>query len=566
MAHKIEVPDDLNTPYAPPADATLDQLREIEKSANDTALSLLDGDSPSDEAIAKAYWLRDAMVAVQGAASTLETAEQEKKNLIDELKGGFNPSDPQADADVAGQVDAPLVAEQEPAAVLAAALPSVGAIAAAQARPTVAALVQSRRPVTLTAAADVPGFSNGEKLNADRLGDAFEARAKGYKSLLGKPGRVQNGFATVHIPMDEALLADGQNPASIKKALERALDEKQLPGESLLAAGGWCAPSEVLYDVPDFTSADGLLSVPEIGVTRGGIKWTTGPNFGAVYAQGMASLTESQVQGGSTKTSYDVPCPAFQEQRLNADYLFLTADILSERGYPEMISDFITKAQKAFQHFESGKTIADIATGSTAVDMSSWTDSNFWGATPNILGAAELQAEDMKYRSRLARGTTVELVLPFYTRGIIRSDIAKREGVRLDELQVTDAQIDQMFSDRGIAVQYVYDWQENIVTGGTGNPFGAAAASGAALTWPQKLKGLMYPAGTWFRAIVPVIELSTLYDSTLLAGNQYVGLFQEQGRSTFNRGFDSRQVTFQTNPSGLTSGFVAQTNPVATNV
>lgn len=566
MAKKIEITD-LSQPYVAPEGATLAELQELEKAANQQALDLLskNDDNPSDDDIAQAKWLAAAMGAVKEVATGLEQAEQERKNLVAELKSGLTPADPQADADVAGQVDAaaPADAAKELAVVAGGAttnprLPSVADIAAAQGRPAVNSRPQ--QAVTLTAAADVPGFVSGTKLQSEQLGDAFEARAKGYASLAGKEGRVQNGFATVRIDMDEALIASGDG--DLLRALKYASDESRLDGGSLTAAGGWCAPSEVLYPLLDMTSADGLVSVPEIGVARGGVKWTTGPNFGQVYAQGMASLSESQVQGGTTKSAYNVPCPAFQEQRLNADYLFLTADILSQRGYPEMITDFINKAQKAFLHFESGKTISDISAGSTSVDMtSSSAPVPDLGAVSTILGAAELQAMDIKYRSRLALGTTVELILPLFALGIMRSDFMKRQGLSAQEADIADAEINALFANRGIVTQYVYDWQDNIVTGGTGNAFGAA--SGTASTWPQTFLGAMYPVGTWARAINPVIELSTVYDSTLLATNQYVGLFQEQGRLTINRGFDSRRIKFASNPSGLTSGFVSQSHPAA---
>src|SRR5690606_1060125 len=40
---------------------------------------------------------------------------------------------------------------------------------------------------------------------------------------------------------------------------------------TLVAAGGWCAPSEPLYDLFTVASRDGLLDLPTIGVSRGGV-------------------------------------------------------------------------------------------------------------------------------------------------------------------------------------------------------------------------------------------------------------------------------------------------------
>ena len=41
-------------------------------------------------------------------------------------------------------------------------------------------------------------------------------------------------------------------------------DEKRLPGGSLVAAGGWCSPSETLYDLCQYETVQGILDLPEI--------------------------------------------------------------------------------------------------------------------------------------------------------------------------------------------------------------------------------------------------------------------------------------------------------------
>ena len=43
--------------------------------------------------------------------------------------------------------------------------------------------------------------------------------------------------------------------------------EKMREGMQLAINGGWCAPSEVIYDLPDMLKANGLVAVK-----RGGLK------------------------------------------------------------------------------------------------------------------------------------------------------------------------------------------------------------------------------------------------------------------------------------------------------
>ncbi len=39
---------------------------------------------------------------------------------------------------------------------------------------------------------------------------------------------------------------------------------------NLVAAAGWCAPSETIYDLCEQESMDGILSLPEVTADRGG--------------------------------------------------------------------------------------------------------------------------------------------------------------------------------------------------------------------------------------------------------------------------------------------------------
>lgn len=562
MAQKIEIPTDLTQAYVPPADATIAQLDELAKEAQTSALARLADDSYTDEDLAVANWLSAAMDTIGGTKSGLEAAEADRNKARDDLRSKFTPAADPADENPDGGA-APVVtpaADAIPEPVVAAAvIPSVADIAKNSVRPQ----IRSGGAVALLAAADVPGFNAGSEVPIDRVGELWAARTRSRGA--GSNTHPVN-IATINItPADAGLVASSRAGISdLDEALAHATDESRLATSkgngSLVAAGGWCAPSETLYDLLNLSTADGLLSVPEITASRGGLRWTTGPDFSAVYGSGgMFTLTEAQAIAGNVKPVFDIPCPPFTEKRMDADGAFYTGDILSQHGYPEAISDFLTKAQIAWQHYISHKSIADIVLGSTAVDLSQFGTPTpaapEYGALSTVLGALELQIIDMKYRGRLAEGQALEVVFPLFARGVFRADIAKRQGGdALANLALTDAQINEMFTVRGANVQYVYDWQDAIADAVA---LGFGAETTEILSWPQTFKGIVYPSGTWARALSPVIELNATYDSTLLKNNQYVALFMEQGRLTIKRGFDSRIITFASNPNGVTGGVVA---------
>ena len=88
----------------------------------------------------------------------------------------------------------------------------------------------------------------------------------------------------------------------------------------------------------------------------------------------------------------------------------------------------------------------------------------------------------------------------------------------VDTKAITDAQIDAWLNARNISLQYVADWQ----TRGANQPGNLAT-----LKWPATVNVLMYPAGTWFRAMQPVIELGVMYPKEQLQVNRYTRFFTE---------------------------------------
>src|SRR5690606_8284937 len=66
--------------------------------------------------------------------------------------------------------------------------------------------------------------------------------------------------------------------------IQKVAQESRLPGGSLVAAGGWCAPSEQLWSFCELETMDGMLSIPEMVAKRGGVTWTPGPQLAELLA------------------------------------------------------------------------------------------------------------------------------------------------------------------------------------------------------------------------------------------------------------------------------------------
>jgi len=401
--------------------------------------------------------------------------------------------------------------------------------------------------------ADVPGFAADSDASFEDLAVALDRRLQGFNSgayaAAARAGRAmseRHSLAVVRKHFDER--ATVSSPESADAAMAFAVNEKNLPGGSLVAAGGWCAPSETVYDLIEDESRDGLISLPEINVTRGGIKFTSGPKFADLYAAPSFNFTEEEAKAGKyaptsapalankvgPKPVYNVPCTNFEDVRLSAAGLHIQANLLQQRGYPELVARTIRGALVAHEHKMSERIIASMESQSTPVSM----DAGQVGAAAPILTAIELQVEHYRYAQRLSRSTTLEAVFPYWVHGAIRTDLSRRQGVDLTD--VNDARIDAWFKARGVNPQFVYDWQALI------------GAAGDFKVWDSSLKFLLYSAGTFVKGGQDVITLDTVYDSTLLGQNDYTALFTEEGYLVAKRGHDARVVTVPINPNGGT--------------
>lgn len=577
----LEIPENLSDL----ADADLAEMRS---KAVDAFQALYAGGEFSDEDLATLGTLTDGIEVLSAEIGSREQAASERAAKAAELAakiGAGKPApaeDEEKPADEAPAEDAPAEDKAEkkakaaaaetvegeaptkpaasPEAVTAAAPASRGPIKLSGIRRHVSApapAISEETPVEDTSrarltVADVPGFAADSDASFEDLAVALDRRLQGFNSgaygAAARAGRAmseRHSLAVVRKSFDER--ATVGSPESADAAMAFAVNEKNLPGGSLVAAGGWCAPSETVYDLLEDESRDGLISLPEINVTRGGIKFTKGPKFADLYAAPSFDFTEEDAKAGKylpdtagsgnkvgAKPVYQVPCTDFEEVRLSAAGMHIQAGLLQQRGYPELVARTIRGALVAHEHKMSERVIAAMEAQSTAVSL----DTGQIGALAPVLTAIELQVEHYRYAQRLSRSTTLEAVFPYWVRGAIRTDLSRREGV--DLIDVPDSRIDAWFRSRGVNPQFVYDWQA--LTG----------EAGTFKVWGGSVKFLLYSAGTFVKGGQDVITLDTVYDSTLLGQNDYTALFTEEGYLVAKRGHDARVVTVPLNPNGGT--------------
>jgi hypothetical protein len=409
-------------------------------------------------------------------------------------------------------------------------------------------VIEPTRPsadFTLIAAPDT-GFAAGAELGGWLdVAKAFVNRTASYR---GAKSAQQHTVAMVRREFsDEFSMGELDSDEVLKQKLDHLRDEKRLEGGSLLAGVGWCAPSETIYTTCNQVTISGILSLPEIGARRGGVRHNQGIDFSTIFGAGTGYniLTEAQVISDTAKTCVAIPCPSFVDDRLKVAVLCLTGDILQNRGYPEFVSEFVQGAIATQAHNVNKQVIADIVTGSTAVNINGEPFLSDGSVVSNLMSAVDMAVVDIKYRLRLEVGATVQIVLPLWIQAQLRADWIRRNAN--PDVDLADSAIAAMFAARSAAVSYVYDWQDAF-SGVAGNPGDATPL----IALPTSVQFLAFPAGTWVLARQDVIRLDSIYDSTNITTNKVTQLFLEDGFRAMRFCPLSRVYTLAICPSGST--------------
>ena len=478
--------------------------------------------------------------------------------------------------------------EEEPPAVTAASTPpseviNVKLADIVERAPTPDVPISTPRPVysTLVAAAGVPNYEAGTPLTSMLdVAKAFEARAYSHGAMAKstRAGGQHQAYPVAQLirsyPDEFAMEGDATDYAK----LLTVADEKRLPGgsllrsvelrkkeieatdptrDSLVAAMGWCAPSETDYSICLQITTDGLADFPEVQARRGGIRHNTGIQFDEIFGGGSCSsptgffdLTEAEVAAGTVKTCLEIDCPDFIDTRLGVTGLCLTGNILAIRGYPEYTATFTRGALAASAHQINREQIAAVVADSTAVSLTGAPWATDASVVSQVMSAVEVAIMDIKYRLRMQQSATLEVIMPFWILGQMRADWIRRNAVGdwNSAVMLADSEISSGFARRGARVQYVYDWQDAFATCATTGMGGDTPATAL----PTSLQFIVYPAGTWVRAVSDVITLNSVYDSTKLATNQVTHLFTETGWAMVRMCPLSRVYTVAICPNGST--------------
>jgi hypothetical protein len=521
------------------SELTDEQLTELSTSARAALSSLLENEAPTVADATEAERLSRGITSVDGEV----TARAEAVTRFNSIRESFTaePVVEETPAEAAPVEETPAATEAAPVEAAAETVETppaevveatVDTAALAGQRPNIPLTVTERKP-RLTAAADVRGHGTGADMSYDQVAEALLDKYRSFPQPAGRNERFGGdvrvfGLAQLEKEIPEELqINDRMGPQQIEAVLQRAIDQTRLPKGNLVAAGGWCSPSETAYNLSDTGETTvGMISLPEVGMGRGGIRRTLGPDFADIYAlDNFFKMTEAQAIAGSfEKPCFTVTCPTFEDFRLDAYGYCFQIPFLTEAAYPEVIKRYLSGSLVAYAHKMNADKISRVLTGLGAAE----TANDLASTAPSTFGAIQFILDRERTKRRWSFTQAVEIKLPMWVRGALRLELSNRTGQPFQ--LVTDAQISSLFSSLNASVEWLYDWAGQDL-------------DDEATDYPSDFDMMIYKAGTFVVGTTSVVNLSSVYDAASLKENIYTGAFFEEGMTLVRMSYGGNLVT-----------------------
>lgn len=493
----------------------------------ESSKALSAAESISTEQVEELEGLRDFASEANAALVTIETADANKAKLADLVAA---PPAAAAEPEVVAQEQEPVIPEPvtPPTAEIIEA--PVALAASIELPPSDNPGATSSSALEITMVPNAPRYTDGS-VDMAAVAESFAAISPGT-TMRSNRGAVGGQAATAIARFGRTGLPTIGSDKELEEWTQSLNDPQnyrpaQFDSDGALAASAsWCAPTQITYDFCPVPGPTGLVTLPTANLPRSGIRYPAEPNFTDLYANLPFRFTNAQlaVQPPPTKPCVEVPCPTtFIEVLKEAIGLCITSGILQQRGWPELVQRFLTEAVNAHQRAISLWTVQEITdtVGGPAI-AATYADGP--GATGSILNALEHAATNIRLADRYPRTSNVQVLAPSWILNVIRSDLAYRNG--LDELAISDARINALFTARNLDVQWIDDWQAR----GVGQP-----GNTATVAWPTTAQFALFRPGVWQRHLANVFEVGSVQDLALLRTNMQLSLFTEDEFSVWSR-------------------------------
>jgi len=413
--------------------------------------------------------------------------------------------------------------------------------------------VSEPAPVTITAGADIPGYTAGSEIKTmHEVAVAMEKRLHSLRRVNGGDGEqhIVASFAT-SFPESRVLTTDAES---------NMLKISAVAGpEALVASGGHAAPFEVKYDIYSIGSTNMRPvrdSLPRFQADRGGIRFITPPSLAYGFsnnttiatsrlaydnAVGQWTAATDLTPGSNSKTSLTVTSSYENTVATYAQTLQIKFGNLMTRAYPELIARHNELALVQHAREAEQNLVSAIGTASLAV-----TTSSVLGFGRDFLLQARRAAVGYRQRHRLAPDTQLQAIVPvwFYDAMIADLTLAMPGDGTLD---LSKSEIDGYLANVNVTITPYMDSDTS-----SSNLIGAQADASAVNAFPNSLVWYLFAEGTFIFLDGGTLDLGIVRDSTLVGTNDYL-MFLETFENVAKVGVESLKITSTINVNGAAS-------------
>jgi hypothetical protein len=442
--------------------------------------------------------------------------------------------------------EAEAVVEAEIAEPVVASAPALGEIAKAapvKSRPRPAAPAKNYRIMGQN------GEIDGFKGLAKEMAETWNSGTAGVYGNRVRVARIAASYSEDRVlsEMDgsatedkiDAVVAAGQNPASWT--------------ESIVASGGWCAPTDVDYGLVQISEAGRPVrdSLPAFAATRGGLRVATSPTLADIVTSYDASDADAAISvwdnatdedpDGATKGVQSIDCPEFTEYLTQAIVKRLRFGNMGSRAFPENVAQFNELAFAAHARVAETILLDGIKGASTAVTVS-----QSFGAARDLAEAIKRAA--VAYRSRhRAPGVVLRAMVPRWITTL--GDVDLMRGLQSEAAFVAEGE--SIFRSAVAVAGVNITFYDDTPTTGVSQVFGAQGA-GALNPFPSTVQWGLYDEGHHLFLDGGTLDLGIVRDASLNSTNDYE-TFVETFEGLAHRGVESLWITSTVCPDGTSS-------------
>lgn len=304
------------------------------------------------------------------------------------------------------------------------------------------------------------------------------------------------------------------------------------------------------------------------------MRFVSPPDLGTVSLAGTASGLGSATglwpdatdadPAGATKPVYAVPWGTENLVYVGAVTTRLQFGNMQSRFAPEQVSAATQVTMEAAAREQELNLLTQIAKLSKALKFQP-----YLGAARDILSGIDATRSQYLYPHRIPRSATLTVAYPEWVKDLIKADLAREvahdNSGPFNVLAISDAEIDDLFTARGVRVIWTMDGLE-AGTYGSGN---AAIPSqnytlltaGSGAEWPGQtgqgtttvVVGLMWIEGTIQFLDGGQLDLGVVRDSLLDSTNDWE-CFTETFEAIAMRGLEVFQLQHTVKPTGGSAG------------